>query len=200
MKITENRLEKQIQFIVEIDKLKTVARRTLLITDPSRYENSAEHSWHIAVAALILSEYAEKDDIDILCVLKMLLIHDLVEIDAGDTYCHDEEGNRNKAEREKSAADRIFSLLPPDQSEEFRELWNEFEARETPESRFCAVVDRLQPLLHAYHTHGRVWKERGISAEQEVIRNRPIENGSPILWEYVLKLIDEAVERGILGK
>jgi len=146
------RLLQQMQFVVEIDKLKRVLRQTLL-TDGSRRENSAEHSWHIALMAILLSEYAT-EPIDILRVVKMLLLHDLVEIDAGDTFCYDDRGHESKAEREMQAADRLFSLLPPDQASEFRALWDEFEAQETADAQFASTLDRLQPLLNNHQTQG----------------------------------------------
>jgi len=132
------RFKSQIEFILEVDKLKRIQRRTTLL-DRSRQENSAEHSWHIALIVLILSEYAEADDLDLLHVIKLLLAHDLVEIDAGDTYCYDEVGGQNQKAREMNAADRIFSILPGDQATSFRSLWDEYEARETPESRFAML-------------------------------------------------------------
>ena len=153
--MNENRLQRQIQFIIEIDKLKKIMRQTYL-TDQSRKENDAEHSWHLAVMAILLAEYAKDDQIDLFHVLKMLLIHDLVEIDAGDTFCYDEDGNAHKLEKEIQAAERIFNLLPEDQARDFRKLWDEFEARQSPESRFAAALDRLQPLLHNSRTKGRI--------------------------------------------
>lgn len=192
------RLQKQIAFVVEIDKLKGITRQTLL-TDGSRREDSAEHSWHLAVMAILLSEYAHVKDIDLLRVLKMVLIHDLVEIDAGDTYCYDEKANGDKAEREEKAAERIFGLLPEDQSKGFRLLWEEFEARKTPEARFAAALDRLQPLLNNNATKGRMWQEHQVKSRQVFERNRPMEEGSSVLWEYAAKMIREAVEKGWLS-
>ena len=191
------RLEKQIQFIIEIDKLKNVMRQTYL-TDNSRKENDAEHSWHLSVMAILLAEYAETDQIDILRVIKMLLIHDLVEIDAGDTFCYDEAGNSNKLEREIKAADRIFNLLPVDQAQYIRELWDEFEARKSPESKYAAALDRLQPLLHNSRTMGGTWREHHIKRSQVIQRNSPIGDSAPALWEYASKLINRAVEKGHL--
>ncbi len=139
----DNRLDRQLQFIIEIDKMKQIFRRTLL-TDGSRQENDAEHSWHLSIMAVLLSEYSAVRDIDLLRVIKMALIHDLVEIDAGDTYCYDEKGYEDKEEREKKAAARLFSLLPEDQAAEIWELWREFEELSTPESRFAACMDRFE--------------------------------------------------------
>jgi len=195
----ENRLQKQIQFIVEIDKLKKITRQTSLM-DRSRKENDAEHSWHLSVMAMLLSEHAKEDHIDVFRVLQMLLIHDLVEIDAGDTFCYDEAGNAGKLDREIKAADRIFNLLPADQAHYFRKLWDEFETRESPEARFAAALDRLQPLLHNSRTQGGTWREHHISRHQVIQRNSPINNSAPALWEYAAKLIVEAFEKGFLGE
>ena len=193
------RFKSQIEFILEVDKLKQVQRRTTLL-DRSRQENSAEHSWHIALIVLILSEYAETDDLDLLHVIKLLLAHDLVEIDAGDTYCYDEIGGRDKEAREMKAADRIFSILPRDQAASFRSLWAEYEARETSESRFANALDRLQPFLHNYFTRGRVWRKHGIRKKQVLARMKPVDEGSHRLWDYVSSLIDDAVAKGFLAK
>jgi putative hydrolase of HD superfamily len=194
--MASDRFEKQIGFIVEMDKLKRILRQTIL-TDHSRQETSAEHSWHLGVMALVLSEYAETG-VDLLRVLKMVLVHDLVEIDAGDTYCYDRVETQDQVEREKKAADRLFGLLPEDQAGELRGLWEEFEARKTPEARFAAALDRLQPILQNYHTQGEMWKKNSISSRQVVRRNQPIEDGSPLLWDYVLHLLDDAVKKGML--
>ena len=190
----DDRLEKQIQFILEIDKLKRVLRQTIL-TDRSRQENSSEHSWHIAVMALFLSEYARDKRVDLFRVIKMLLIHDLVEIDAGDTYCYDDRGVEDQAGREQKAADRIFNLLPPDQAKELRDLWDEFEARTTPESRFADALDRLQPFLHNYATQGHMWKKNRIKSEQVISKMQPMENGAPDLWQYARAQIDDAIKK-----
>jgi putative hydrolase of HD superfamily len=194
--MASDRFEKQIRFIVEMDKLKRVLRQTIL-TNHSRQETSAEHSWHLGVMALVFSEYAETE-VDLSRVLKMVLVHDLVEIDAGDTYCYDEAETHDQVEREEKAAERLFGLLPEDQAGEFRGLWEEFEARKTPEARFAAALDRLQPILQNYHTQGEMWKKNGIRSRQVVLRNQPIEEGSPMIWEYVVHLIHEAVKKGML--
>jgi len=190
------RLQKQMDFIVEIDKLKKVYRQTLL-TDKSRQENDAEHSWHLAVMAILLLEHANVK-IDLLKVIKMVLIHDLVEIDAGDTYCYDEKGNLDKAIREKKAADRIFNILPEDQAKELRHLWEEFDEMETPEARFAAALDRLQPLIHNYRTDGVTWKEHNISKKQVLKRNEHIKNGSETLWQYAQMIIEHGEKNGWL--
>lgn len=190
------RLHQQIEFLLEIDQLKQVFRQTYLL-DQSRKENDAEHSWHFAMLAVILSEYAT-GSIDLLKVVKMALVHDLVEIDAGDTFLYDTAGQADKAEREKKAADRIFGLLPEDQGTALHALWEEFEANETPEARFAGAIDRLQPLLHNLYTQGRAWREHGIDAAQVRQRNRHIGDGAPELWAHAQKLIDEAVAQGHL--
>lgn len=196
--MTPERLARQIAFIVEIDKLKNIQRRTLLM-DGRRYENDAEHSWHIAVMAFLLAEHANTR-VDVARVIRMLLVHDLVEIDAGDTYCYDEAGATTKAEREERAAERIFNILPADQASEIRALWDEFERMETPEARFAAALDRLQPMLHNHLTQGTVWKANGITREQVMDRNHHIGNGSQALWEYTVDMIRDAVDKGYLAE
>ncbi len=190
------RLKKQMEFLLEIDKLKTILRRTLL-TDGSRRENSAEHSWHLAIMALILSEYANTK-IDLFRVIKILLIHDLVEIDAGDTFVYDLQGNRDKEERERRAAERLFGLLPPDQAEDLHALWKEFEEEQTPEALFASALDRLQPLLHNYFTQGTIWRQHQITGNQVLTVNRKIERGSPTLWNLAESLVRELIEKGFL--
>jgi putative hydrolase of HD superfamily len=191
---SEDRLERQIRFVREIDRLKQIQRQTLLM-DRSRQENSAEHSWHMAVMAILLAETAETRALDLLQVLKMLLVHDIVEIDAGDTFCYDEDGRQDQHEREKAAADRIFGMLPDDQASHLRKLWEEFEARKTPEARFAAALDRLQPVLHNLVTKGLQWRVHGVKKAQVTARNRRMEEGAPALWHYARALIEEAVEK-----
>jgi len=195
--VNEDRLSRQMEFIVEIDRLKQVLRRTRHI-DEDRNENSAEHSWHISVMAVLLLEHAARPGLDLLRTIKMALVHDLVEIDAGDTYCYDEAAGKDKLERETRAAERIFNILPGDQAAEVRALWDEFEAASTPEARFANALDRLEALLLNYHVQGRTWAKHGVTAPQVVSRARPIEDGSPRLWEYARALIDDAVVTGIL--
>ena len=197
--VNAERFKCQIEFVLEADKLKKVSRRTTLL-DVSRQENSAEHSWHIALLVLILSEYADDDNLDTLRVIKLLLAHDLVEIDADDTYCYDEIGGRTQKFRETKAADRIFNILPPDQADAFRALWDEYEAKDTPESRFANALDRLQPFLHNYFTRGYTWQKHGIRKNQVIARMRPVDDGSHHLWNYVSNLIDDAVEKGYLAE
>jgi len=191
------RLQRQLGFIVEIDKLKQVLRQTPLM-DGSRRETDAEHSWHIALMAVLLAEHAASPDLDLLKVVKMLLLHDLVEIDAGDTFCYDSGAVTSQDEREALAADRVFGLLPADQAAEFRALWEEFEARQTPEAAYAAALDRLQPLLHNYQAGGGTWLLPGVTAEKMRARKAPIEAGSPILFEFVQGLLRDAAARGIL--
>jgi putative hydrolase of HD superfamily len=190
------RLNQQIQFIIEIDKLKGILRQTLLM-DASRQENSAEHSWHIALMAMLLAEYAPQP-IDVLRVMKMLLIHDIVEIDAGDTFCYDTTAHHDKAEREQEAANRIFGLLPPDQRHELRTLWDEFETRETPDAQFAAALDRIQPLLHNQQTEGGTWRLHGIRRTQIMQRMAPVKDGIPDLWDWLESSIDRCVKAGYL--
>ena len=194
-----DRLARQIEFILEIDKLKQVLRQTFL-TDGSRRENDAEHSWHLAVMAVLLCEYAAEPELDLLRVVKMALVHDLVEIDAGDTFHYDEAGHEDKDRREQQAADRIFGLLPVDQGAELRSLWEEFEARQTPEARYAAALDRLQPNLLNFRTQGRLWREHGVTSRQVIARNRHMAQGAPALWQYAESRIREAVAKGYLAE
>ncbi len=154
--MTTDRLAQQMAFIIEIDRLKTVLRRTL-IADGSRHENSAEHSWHLALAAMVLAEHSD-EPVALLRVLQMLLVHDIVEIDAGDTFYYDDAGRQDKAEREQRAADHLFGLLPDDQAAELHALWTEFEARQTAEARFANALDRLMPLIHNTLNDGHTWR------------------------------------------
>jgi putative hydrolases of HD superfamily len=196
MQLTTSRLQQQLQFIVEIDQLKHVLRQTLLI-DQSRRENDAEHSWHLGMMAIVLAEYASPD-VNVLRVLKMVLIHDLVEIDAGDTFCYDAQGLTDQAEREQRAADRLFGLLPVDLGNQLRSLWEEFDAKESPDAQFAAALDRLQPVLHNYLTQGGTWKKAGVTVDQVRHRIAPIAKGSPILGEFAEALIQDAIQQGFL--
>jgi len=193
-----NKLQQQIEFIVEIDKLKSIIRQTHLISG-ERQENSAEHSWHIALVALVLAEHSN-EPFDPLRVVKMLLIHDIVEIDAGDVFCYDEVGYVDKYAREQQAAERLFGLLPSEQEAEFMALWHEFEARQTPEARFANAADRIMPLLHNYHTKGSSWQKHGIVKAQVYERCKPIGEASTSLSEFVVMLVEDAVKQGILSK
>ncbi len=193
----ETRLQQQLAFILELEHLKNVYRQTYVLHE-DRKENDAEHSFHLALMAAVLAEHAA-EPVDVLHVMKMVLIHDAVEVDAGDTYAYDTAGNATKAAREQAAADRIFALLPEDQAAEYRALWDEFEARQTPESRFANTLDRIQPLLLNYNKGGLSWKERGIRAEQVISRNRGVtEAGSPALGALCYDIIERARQEGLL--
>ncbi len=194
--MADTHLAQQIQFVMEIDKLKNVLRQTPLM-DNSRRENSAEHSWHLAVMALTLGEYAEPGT-DLTHVVKMVLIHDIVEIDAGDTFAYDTQGYTDKAEREERAAARIFGLLPDAQRDELLTLWHEFEAIATPEARFANALDRLEPLLDNYVTGGGSWKKAGVTLAKVQKRMEPIGNVSATLGEYVQQILTESVAKGYL--
>lgn len=205
------RLEAQIAFLMEADKLKNMYRQTYTrvddlppmpensnITEPyPRRENDAEHSYSLALFTAILAEYSN-EPIDVLKTIKMVLVHDIVEIDAGDTYCYDDAGNTTKADREMRAADRLFAILPDEQQAEYRGLWEEFEERKTPEARFAAVMDRIQPLLLNLSRNGLSWQEHGIHLHQVKKRNEHVGEGSEALHKYILELLDDANKRGIL--
>ena len=188
-----------MRFIIEADKLKEVFRQTLC-TQSRRHENSAEHSWHFALMVITLAEHSNHQPLDVLRVLKMVLIHDLVEIDAGDTYAYDMANMATQHEREARAADRIFGLLPPDQAADFRALWDEFEERKTPEARFAAACDRFHPMLLNCLTQGETWKKHGVTYEKVLARNQRSAEGSQTLWSYALKLLDDAVANGCLAR
>ncbi len=190
------RLEQQLLFIKEIDQLKDIYRRSYLLSQ-NRKENSAEHSWHVAVMALLLKDHADCE-INVGRVVEMLLIHDIVEIDAGDTFCYDEKGKQSQYDRERKAAERIFGLLPDDQGKRLFDLWLEYDAEETDDARFAVAVDRLMPLLHNLGTEGKSWKENGVVKDQVLNHNKKIGKCSSRLWEYVEAKIIEAAEKGIL--
>ena len=189
--MTEPRLLRQLDFIVELDKLKHVLRRTSVIGE-SRLENSAEHSWHLGVMAALLAEYAPSE-VDLERTMTMLLVHDVVEIDAGDTFAFDAAANADKEERERRAAERLFGLLPADQAEGLRGLWDEFETGGTPEARFANALDRFHALLQNVHNGGGTWKRHEISRERILQRMDPIREGAPALWPYVLRVVDEVM-------
>lgn len=190
------RLDRQIRFLMELDRLKGVLRQSIT-GDGLRRENSAEHSWHVTMAALILHEYAN-EAIDLTRVFKMLLIHDIVEIDAGDTFIYDEQAQASRPQREREAAQRIFGLLPPDQGEELKQLWEEFETGNTPEARFAAALDRLQAVLQNFHTQGLSWRRNGVTSRQVLARNKTIADGSEQLWQFIRGVIEAAVKDGYL--
>jgi putative hydrolases of HD superfamily len=195
---SDSRIGQVHQFIIEIDKLKGILRQTRL-TDNSRQENSAEHSWHLAIMAIILAEYAPPN-VDLLRAIKMLLIHDLVEIDAGDTFCYDIQGNLNKAIKEEKAAARLFGLLPSEQGKELHEIWQEFEAFETDTARFAVALDRLQPLLQNQQNKGGTWQVHGITKNQVMQRMAPVKEVAPTLWLLVEEIIEDCIAAGYLNK
>jgi putative hydrolase of HD superfamily len=190
------RLKKQMEFMLEIDKLKNIYRQTYVLGE-NRKENDAEHSWHIAVMAFLLAEHANTP-IDTLKVIKMVLLHDIVEIDAGDTYCYDAEGYKTKAQREEKAARRIFGLLPDNQSEEFYNLWREFEDCTTNDAKFAAVLDRMQPLTLNYCKNGVSWQEHGVYKYQVEKRNETSGDSSAALGELIQAILDDAEAKGWL--
>jgi putative hydrolases of HD superfamily len=193
-------MKRQLSFLCEIDKVKSVKRRTLLM-DCSRRENDAEHAWHLALMALIFSKTAiAPRRIDLLKVVTMLLIHDLVEIDCGDTFLYDEKKRAAGARKEQKAARRIFGLLPKDQGHELLRLWKKFEARETPEAKFAAAIDRFQPVLHNYKTHGKVWRRAVVRPEQVLTLNRHIADGAPELWACVRKFVKDGIRQGYFNR
>ena len=192
---TDERLKKIFDFILEIDKEKEIFRQTYL-ADASRKENDSEHAWHMAIMTVLLSEYAN-EEIDVLKTVTMLLIHDLVEIDAGDTYAYDEEAKKTQAAREKAAADRIFSLLPDDLAVKFRSLFDEFEARESKEAKFARTRDNIQPIMLNAASDGKSWTEKSVHLSQILERNRRTSEGSSSLWDFAYnEYIEPNIEKG----
>lgn len=192
------RLEQQLQFITELDKLKSITRQTYIV-DGTRKENDSEHSWHLALMCILLNEYAN-EHIDVLKTMTMVLIHDVVEIDAGDTYAYDEKGNETKREREVKAANRIFRLLPEDQSEYYRNLWDEFELGVSMEAKFANTLDKVQPILLNHLSGGKAWREHGVNESQVMKRNEKTHEGSNSLWQYVEEIIEMNIENGNIKK
>lgn len=191
-------LLKQIEFIKEIDKLKYIQRKTRLLNS-DRHENDAEHSWHLAMMAIVLAEHSN-EPVDILKVIKMVLIHDIVEIDAGDTFIYDAQKNHSNTDEERIAANRIFGLLPGEQAADLIAVWEEFEAGETKEARFARSMDRLEPLLQNTSNNGGTWAEFGVDYDKVYGKKKVIKMGSEAIWEFAEMLIDESVEKGILKK
>lgn len=187
------RLKKQMDFILEVDKVKNIFRQTYL-ADGNRKENDAEHSWHLALMAVLLKEYSN-EEVDLSKVVPMVLIHDLVEIDAGDTYAYDEAGAATKEAREKKAAERIFSILPQEQGKWLSELWEEFEAYETAEAKFAHVLDNCQPLMLNDAANGRSWSEHGVKKSQIYKRNQYTKDGSEKIWEYMQEVVQRHIEQ-----
>ena len=191
------RLEKQLALLIELDQLKSVLRRTRVKSADRRLENSGEHSWHVALMAVLMQEHANAP-IDIARVMKMLLIHDVVEIDAGDTFVYDVAASKEQEEKELKAAERLFGMLPSDQGDELFALWKEFEAAQSDDAKYAKALDRLIPMLLNYHNDGQSWKEHGVTREQALTINKRIEFGSVILWDKAKELIEEATENGWL--
>ena len=191
------RLDRQVAFLLEVDRLKGVLRRTRVL-EGERYENSAEHSWHLALCALVLAEHAPPG-VDVQRALTMALVHDLVEIDAGDTFCYDPAANVDRDARERLAAERLFGLLPGEQGVELRALWEEFEVGTSPDAAFAVAMDRLQPLLLNFQSAGGSWREHAVTQDRVLTRMLPIREGAPTVWPLVLDLLDEAVRRGFLA-
>ncbi len=199
MESLPERLRQQLRFIAEADKLKHIFRQSYL-SDQSRRENDAEHSWHLCLMVLLLAEHSNFQNLDTLKVLKMVIIHDIVEIDAGDTYIYDEEAKRTQVEREAQAAERLFGLLPQDQSQAFHDLWIEFETEASNEAKFAKAIDRLHPMMLNYLAEGKTWTEHGVTEDQVRTVNRKIEDGSASLWNYTDSLIRDAVAKGWLPR
>ncbi len=196
--MTSARLEQQVRFILEVDRLKEIFRQTCCLQS-RRPENDAEHSWHLCLMVLVLGEHANAPGLNFLRVLKMLILHDLVEIDAGDTFAFDTARMVDQHAREAVAADRIFGLLPADQALEFRGLWDEFEARATPEAVFAHAVDRFQPMLLHCHSEGTNWRKHGVTQARIIARNSVIGAGSAAVWDYAEKMLQRAVDAGYVG-
>jgi len=192
------RLQQQLEFLVEIDKLKTIFRRNY-IADGSRTENDAEHSWTFAMAALLLHEFVV-EPIDLLKVLKMALIHDIVEVDVGDTFIYDEAAKVGQAEREQRAAERLFGALPADQGADLLALWREFEEYGTPEARYARAIDRVSALILNLASSGRAWREHGVTCDRVLAINKRIADSAPALWDHVRALIENAAQNGVFNR
>ena len=193
-----DKLLQQINFIKEIDKIKYIERKTKLFNS-DRNENDAEHSWHLAMMTIVLAEHSDVP-IDLLKVLKMVLIHDIVEIDAGDTFIYDTEKNHTNTDEERTAANRIFGMLPKEQADELISIWEEFENGETHEAKFARSMDRFEPLLQNASNNGGTWAEFGVSYDKVYEKKKDIKEGSSLLWSFAKNLINESVDKGILKK
>ncbi|ALM70544.1 HD domain-containing protein [Vibrio vulnificus] len=191
------RLNKQLALLMELDKLKSVLRRTRVKSADKRLENSAEHSWHVALMALLMEEHAN-EPVNIGRVVKMLLLHDVVEIDAGDTFVYDAVASEQQAEKELAAAQRLFGMLPADQGEELLQLWLEFEAAQTADAKFGKALDRIIPMLLNYHNQGQSWQEHGVTRQQALTVNQKIDLGSHVLWDKAQEIIEQATQNGWL--
>lgn len=191
------RLQQQLNLVLELDGLKSVLRRTRIQCAEDRLENSAEHSWHVAMMALVMQEHAN-EPVEISRVLKMLLMHDMVEIDAGDTFVYDAAASKEQAQKELAAAERLFGLLPDDQAEELFSLWREFEAAESADAKFAKALDRLIPMMLNFNNQGIGWRENNVTRQQALTVNRRIDDGSHTLWEYAQQMIEQATENGWL--
>lgn len=190
------RLEKQLKFLIEVDKMKTILRRTMLV-DETRRENDAEHSWHFALMAMVLFEYAG-EQVNQERVLKMALVHDLVEVYAGDTFAYDTKGYEDKDAREKASADKLFAILPTDQGTEIRGLWEEFDAMETPDAQYASAIDRLQPFINNIMTGGYTWKLNDVKSEQVYRRMDAVRIAMPEVWPAVDRMIQDSIRKGWL--
>lgn len=197
--IKDDNLQKILSFIVEVDKIKNIMRRTLLV-DGSRRENDAEHSWHLAIMAMLLTEYADDKNFTLDKVLKMVIVHDLVEIYAGDTFAFDVKGNLEKEDKEKQAADKLFGQLPSNQGKQLRKLWEEFDEAKTPEARYAAALDRLQPFIHNLCTEGHTWVQGKVTKEQVYKRSGLAMEVLPALKPWMEEQINEAIKKGWISE
>lgn len=197
--IKDDNLQKILSFIVEVDKIKSIMRRTLLI-DGSRRENDAEHSWHLAIMAMLLTEYADDKNFTLDKVLKMVIVHDLVEIYAGDTFAFDVKGNLEKEDKEKQAADKLFGQLPSNQGKQLRKLWEEFDEAKTPEARYAAALDRLQPFIHNLCTEGHTWVLGKVTKEQVYKRSGLAMEVLPALKPWMEEQINDAIKKGWISE
>lgn len=197
--LKDDKLKKLLSFIVEVDKIKNIMRRTLLV-DGSRRENDAEHSWHLAIMAMLLTEYADDKNFTLDKVLKMVIVHDLVEIYAGDTFAFDVKGNLEKEDKEKQAADKLFGQLPSNQGKQLRKLWEEFDEAKTPEARYAAALDRLQPFIHNLCTEGHTWVQGKVTKEQVYKRSGLAMEVLPALKPWMEEQINEAIKKGWISE